>query len=94
MGGALEPEKRPKYALEMLTFRTEIARNEHIRLPSVTFEHAWLMFVFVKFWVSVNREPKCYTETKLRAHVLVNFSQILVIKSDNDFGSVNEAYSE
>ncbi len=47
--------------------------------------------VAVKFWVSVNREPKCYTETKLHAHVLVDFRQILVMKSDYDLGSVNEA---
>ncbi len=29
--------------------------------------------------------------TKLRAHVLVDSDQILVMKSDYDFGSVNEA---
>ncbi len=29
--------------------------------------------------------------TKLRVHVLVDFSQISVMKSDYDFGSVNEA---
>ncbi len=31
-------------------------------------------------------------QTKLRAHVLVDFGQILVMKFDYDFGSVNEAY--
>ncbi len=36
-------------------------------------------------------EPKCYMETKLRAHVLVDFGQISVMKSEYDFGSVNEA---
>ncbi len=61
----------------------------------MTFEHARLMSpessAADKFWVSVNRKPKGYTETKLRAHVLVDFGQILVMKSDYDFGSVNEA---
>ncbi len=47
--------------------------------------------VTIEFWVSVNREAKYYTETKLRTHVLIDFGQILVMKSDYDFGSVNEA---
>ncbi len=30
-------------------------------------------------------------QTKLFAHILVDFGQILVMKSDYDFGSVNKA---
>ncbi len=66
------------------TSTTKIHLNEHICLPLLTFEHAWLIFnnilndfgclLFRRIKIlCVNRKPNRFLEMQLHAHILVHF---------------------